>query len=58
VLTSDALDLLVAGFDLAKSRAHTLAVKHEGDGSQQPWNPYSDVWKLVDVITTGALAVL
>src|SRR5260370_13120270 len=50
VLTPSALDLLVANYDVAKSRAQALEVKHIGDESPQPWNPYSDIWKLVDVI--------
>jgi hypothetical protein len=54
-LTPGALELLVAGFDSAKSRAHALAKKHEGDDAPQPWNPHSEAWKLVDVIVTGKL---
>ena len=40
---------------IAKSRAQALAMKHEGEGSRKPWNPHSNVWKLVDVIMTGTL---
>jgi hypothetical protein len=54
VLTQAAVDLLVANYDVAKSHAQALAVKHADDGSSKPWNPYSEVWKLVDVIRTGA----
>jgi RloB-like protein len=50
VLTQAALNCLVAGYDLAKARAQALGVKHEGDEAQKPWNPYSEVWKLVDAI--------
>jgi hypothetical protein len=52
-LTPAALELLVKEFDQAKSRAQALAVKHEADGSKRPWNPHSEVWRLVDVIKTG-----
>lgn len=55
VLTPEALDLLVASFGSAKSRAHSLAKKHAGDDARRPWNPYCDVWKIVDVIVTGEL---
>ena len=54
-LTEAALVLLVNEFEEAKSRARALAVKHEADGSQQPWNPHSEVWRLVDVIRTGVI---
>lgn len=53
VLTQTAVGLLIAKYDIARSRAQTLAVKHTADGSSKPWNPYSEVWKLVDVIRTG-----
>lgn len=52
-LTQAALDLLAENFTVAKSRAQALAMKHDADGSWQPWNPHSEVWKLVDVIITG-----
>lgn len=52
-LTEAALDLLVENFTVAKSRAQALAMKHDADGSRQPWNLHSQVWKLVDVIITG-----
>jgi RloB-like protein len=54
-LTEAALDLLVENFATAKSRAQALAMKHDADGSRRPWNPHSEVWKLVDVIMTGTL---
>lgn len=56
VLTQKALDSLVANYDTAKSRAKALAFKHAGDGSPKPWNPHSDVWKLVEVIKSGHAA--
>jgi len=49
-LSPTALDLLVEKFDTAKARAKSLESKHIGDGSPQPWNPHSTVWKLVDEI--------
>lgn len=55
-LTEAALALLVDEFAEAKSRAQALAMKHEADGSQHPWNPHSEVWRLVDVIRTGTVA--
>lgn len=54
-LTQEALGLLVEKYSIAKPRAEALAVKHAADGSERPWNPYSDVWKLVDTIMTGTL---
>jgi hypothetical protein len=54
-LTQEALDHLVDNFAIAKRRAQALAFKHEADGSERPWNPYSDVWKLVDIIMNGTL---
>lgn len=47
-LTSTALDRLVENFDQAKTRAQALGAKHDADGSRQPWNPHSELWKLVD----------
>jgi hypothetical protein len=56
VLTQTALDLLVAKYGTAKSRARVLEEKHIGDGTSQPWNPHSEVWRLVDVIRNDAAA--
>lgn len=53
-LTPAALNLLVANYDQAKSRAQALAIKHEGDESSKPWNPHSEVWKLVDEIKAAS----
>jgi RloB-like protein len=50
VLTQAALDSLVQRYDTAKGHARTLVAKHEGDGSAQPWNPHTTVWRLVDEI--------
>lgn len=50
VLTQIASNLLVANYDQAKSRAQALAIRHERDGSPKPWNPHTEVWKLVDEI--------
>lgn len=55
-LTESALSLLVIEFEEARARAQALAVKHEADGSNPPWNPHSDVWRLVEVIRTGTIA--
>lgn len=52
-LSMHALDLLTARYSVARGRAQDLERKHEGDGTAKPWNPSSDVWKLVDVIRTG-----
>jgi len=49
-LSSPALDLLIERYPIARERAQGLETKHRGDGSVRPWNPSSDVWKLVDVI--------
>jgi RloB-like protein len=53
VLTPAALDSLIANYETAKSRAQSLEAKHIADESSRPWNPYSDVWTLMDVIKTG-----
>jgi RloB-like protein len=53
VPTQTALDRLVDNYDTAKSRARALKEKHIGDGSSQPWNPHTEVWRLVDVIKSG-----
>jgi hypothetical protein len=49
-LTRQALDRLVENYNAAKSHARALTEKHTGDGSPRPWNPASDIWKLVDEI--------
>jgi len=49
-LSPHALKLLTERFLAAKNRAQELDVKHIGDGSPRPWNPSSDVWKLIDAI--------
>lgn len=51
VLTPAALEMLNDNFDVAKVRAKRLEIKHIGDGTVQPWNPHSTVWKLVDEIS-------
>ncbi len=56
VLSQTALDLLVVNYATAKSRARALEQKHIGDGSSQPWNPNSDVWRLIDVIKRDSAA--
>lgn len=50
-LTEGALERLVSNYEKAKERALALAAKHEGDGSARPWNPHSEAWKLIDVIS-------
>lgn len=50
VLTQAALDLLVENYETAKTNAQSLEQKHIGDNSPAPWNPHSDVWKLIDSI--------
>lgn len=52
VLTQAALDLLVQNYEIAKMHARGLENKHLGDKSTQPWNPHSDIWKLIDSIRT------
>jgi hypothetical protein len=49
-LSQQALDLLADKYPIAKDRAQDLERKHIGDGTARPWNPSSDVWKLIDVI--------
>lgn len=55
VLTAAALGRLVEEYDQARKRAQALEIKHKGDGSSKPWNPYADVWKLIDVINSGSI---
>src|ERR1700678_901397 len=57
VLSPVALERLVAEYDQAKKRAQALEMKHDGDGSPKPWNPYADVWKLVDIINSGSIGL-
>ena len=49
-LSTQALELLTERFPVAKDRAQSLERKHLGDGSPRPWNPSSDVWRLIDVM--------
>jgi hypothetical protein len=49
-LSLRALGLLTERYSTAKDRAQSLDRKHEGDGTAKPWNPSSDVWKLIDAI--------
>jgi hypothetical protein len=50
VLSLHALTLLTERYSIARNRAQSLERKHQGDGSAKPWNPSSDIWKLIDVI--------
>jgi len=56
VLTPAALELLVSHYEKAKERAEALTRMHIGDRAAKPWNPDSEVWKLVDVIRGDAVA--
>ncbi len=56
-LTPAALELLRANYEKAKERAQSLTRKHSGDKAAVPWNPHSEVWKLVDVIRGDAVAL-
>jgi hypothetical protein len=53
-LTEAALALLDAGYEDALKRAQDLELKHRGDGSPRPWNPYTNVWELIETIRNGA----
>lgn len=50
VLSTAALGLLVDNYEIARNRSQGLTRKHQDDGSPAPWNPDTDVWKLVDKI--------
>jgi hypothetical protein len=39
----------------ARERAQSLEAMHQGDGSLPPWNPSSDVWKLIDAIRSSEI---
>jgi RloB-like protein len=54
VLTTEALERLVGEYEKGKEHARVLARKHKGDGSPKPWNPYADVWELIDIIRNGS----
>jgi hypothetical protein len=54
-LSQSALDMLVENYDVAKSRAQALEAKHLGDRASRPWNPHSDLWKLIDAIKNRTL---
>ncbi|WP_420621217.1 RloB family protein [Candidatus Poriferisodalis sp.] len=47
-----AWQVLEPGYADAKARAQTLAKRHETAGSSPRSNPSSDVWRLVDVLST------
>jgi hypothetical protein len=51
-LDESALDLLGTRFEIAKTRATQLDVKHELDGTPAPGNPSSSVWRIVAAIAT------
>jgi hypothetical protein len=55
-LSDEDLEALAGNFEVAKARAIKLDEKHRGDGTAQPWNPCSDVWRLIDAITGDAVA--
>lgn len=49
-LTDAALHRLRERHDRARDHALLLERMHRGNGSSHPWNPHSDVWRLVDTI--------
>jgi hypothetical protein len=49
-LSAAALEQMADRFETAKSRALGLEVKHRGDGTPDPGNPSSGMWRLVDSI--------
>jgi hypothetical protein len=49
-LSPQALQLLTDRFPIARESAQALDRKHRDDNSPRPWNPSSDVWKLIEVI--------
>lgn len=49
-LSLKALNMLTEKFPVAMDRARSLERKHRGDGSPRPWNPSSNVWRLIEVI--------
>ncbi|MGV0796192.1 RloB family protein [Mycolicibacterium elephantis] len=53
-LTQDHVESFCAQYDSAKRRACALTKKHHGDGADRPWNPWSNVWELVDTIRATA----
>ena len=44
---------LVEAFETAKQRARALDERHAGDGSPRRSNPSTNVWRLVDRLTTN-----
>lgn len=53
-LTADAIHLILAAFESAKSRARQLDRMHHRSGSPTRSNPSTGVWRLVDTIKSGA----
>ena len=51
-LTNDALESLVSRYEHAMKRAKRLDEKHFKDGSPKRSNPSSDVWRLIERITS------
>ena len=49
-LTSDALSVLIARYEIAKAHAHALTERHIGDGSSARANPSSTMWSLAESI--------
>lgn len=54
-LSLPALQMLTSDdrYLIARERAQSLESKHQGDGSPPPWNPSSDVWRLIEVIRSS-----
>ncbi|GAC86121.1 hypothetical protein GP2_054_00280, partial [Gordonia paraffinivorans NBRC 108238] len=52
-LSQDALTFLLDSYESAANRARALARKHVGDMSPVPWNPYSNMWELIETIRRG-----
>jgi hypothetical protein len=50
-LSEAALAALEANYEQAKARARALEAKHRGDGTPDPANPSSGVWRIIDSIS-------
>jgi RloB-like protein len=49
-LTEQALEALAANYETARERAIALEAGHRRDGTPEPANPSSDLWRLIDSI--------
>lgn len=47
------VSLLAQKYDHARDHAQHLQKMHQGNGTPQPWNPGTDVWRLIETMRLG-----